>query len=121
MLMTIRKVLNFPISGAFTGGGGAGDGASATAHLLPTHKGKLPIEQIKQRMELVLHDVRSVQVDRLQYKIRATLNVNELWMLRTDLYQAISMLHNQSEAARRINSLLPCFSQWIAAKQLSPV
>ena len=130
MLITLRQVLRFPLSNALSGGTEGGhDGVSALPSTPPrtpffappAHKGKLPIEQIKQRMELVLHDAQSVQVARLRYKIRATRDVGELWMLRSDMYQVIATLHSQSEAARRINSLLPSFSQWISAKQLSAV
>jgi hypothetical protein len=119
MLMTMRKVLSFPFSSSHSGGGS--DSISPVTYQVPMQKGKLPIEHIKKRMELVLHDMKSEAVDRLQYKIRATRSVNELWMLRSDLYQVIAMLHSQSEAARRINSLLPCFSKWISSKQLTAI
>jgi hypothetical protein len=122
MLMTMRRVLSFPLSSALSGGGAGGcDSVSVSQYELPKHKGKLPVLQIKQRMERVLHDMQDVAVDRVKYKIRSTQNVNELWMLRSDMYQIIAKLHNQSEAAHRINSLLPCFSQWIATKQLSVI
>jgi hypothetical protein len=117
MLMTPRQVLRFPLSHTLSGEAGSG-GASIADNALPKHKGKLPVVQIKQRMELVLSDIKSLDVDRLLYKIRATLSVNELWMLRSDMHHVIAVVHSQSEAARRINSLLPCFSQWISTKQL---
>jgi hypothetical protein len=120
MLMTMRKVLSFPFSSTLSGGGGS-DSVSPAGGTAYGHKGKLPIAQIKQRMELVLHDVKGINAQRMLYKIRAARDVNELWMLRSDMYQVIAMAHNQSEAARRINSLLPCFSQWIGTKQLSAV
>jgi hypothetical protein len=120
MLMAMRKVLSFPVSSSHSGGGGS-DSISPVAYPMPAHKGKLPIEQIKKRMELVMHDTKSMQVDRVHYKIRATRHVSELWMLRSDMYQIIAMERGQSEAARRINSLLPCFSGWIATRQLSPI
>jgi hypothetical protein len=122
MQMTMRQVLSFPLSNALTGGGDGGSDSVSMAHYeMPKHKGKLPVVQIKQRMERLLHDIQDVTVDRVTYKIRSTHNVNELWLLRSDMYQIIAKLHSQSEAARRINSLLPCFSQWIAAKQLSAI
>jgi hypothetical protein len=119
MLMTMRRVLSFPVSSNY--GAGGGSDSVSPANNAPLHKGKLPMEQIKQRMQLALHDVTGVNADRLQFRIRSAVSVNELWMLRSDMYQVISMLHNQSEAARRINSLLTCFSQWIANKQLSVI
>jgi hypothetical protein len=122
MQMTMRRVLSFPLSNALGGAGeGGSDSVSIDHYEQPKHKGKLPIAHVKQRMELVLHDVGGIDAVRLQFKIRACRTVNELWMLRSDMYQVISMLHSQSEAARRINSLLPCFSQWIASKQLGAI
>jgi hypothetical protein len=122
MLMTMRKVLSFPFSSTHSGiGGGGSDSVSPNPDQMPVHKGKLPIDQIKKRMELALHGATGTSVGGMVYKIRSARNVSDLWMLRSDMYQVIAMEHNQSEAARRINSLLPCFSQWIAAKQLSAI
>lgn len=98
MLMLMRRVLSFP---------------------LPKHQGKLPIAQIKERMAQAMQDVDNIHAARLQYKIGATRNVNDLWMLRSDMYQLIATRHSESEAARRINNLSPSFSQWIPAKQLT--
>ncbi len=120
MLMTPRQVLSFPLSRALGGEAGSGS-ASIADDAVPKHKGKLPIEQIKQRMELVLHDVDGSAAAGMLYKIRAARSVNDLWMLRSDLYQVVAVAHNQTEAARRINSLLPSFDQWISTKQLSAI
>jgi hypothetical protein len=117
MLMTMRQVLSFPFSSTHSGGGGS-ESVSPNTDQMPMHKGKLPIDQIKKRMELALHDAKGTSVGGMLYKIRSARNVSDLWMLRSDMYQVIAMEHSQSEAARRINSLLPCFSQWITTKQL---
>jgi hypothetical protein len=122
MLMTMRRVLSFPLSSALGGDGeGGSDSASIASYEYPKVKGKLPIGQIKQRMELVLQDIKGTNVERLQYRIRATSKVNDLWILRSDLYHVISMAHSQSEAVRRINGLLPSFSEWIASTQLRSI
>jgi hypothetical protein len=118
MPMTLRKVLSVPFSSTHSGGG---DSAAPGTDPLPAHKGKLPIDQIKKRMELALHDVTGTHVDGMRYKIRSARSAHELWMLRSDMHQVIAVLHNQSEAARRINSLLPCFSQWIGPRQLTAI
>ncbi len=120
MLITMSRVLSFPFSTTHNSSGSS-DSVSHASGKVPMHKGKLPIAQIKQRMTTALHDVTGIDAERLQFKIRAARSVNDLWMLRSDAYLVISMLHNQSEAAHRINSLLPCFNQWISSKQLSPI
>ncbi len=121
MLMSLRKVMSQSFSNTYSGNGGGGNSVSPATDQAPAHKGKLPIDQIKHRMELVLHDAKGADVGRMLYKIRSARSADELWMLRSDLYQIVAMQHNQSEAARRINSLLPCFSQWIGPRQLTAI
>jgi hypothetical protein len=120
MLVALKKMFgsSFMNSGsdkaAMAAAKGKADARAAVAQALV----KMPIEQIKLRMELLLHDMKGIAVERLQYKIRSSSTVEVLWMLRSDMYQTISMQHGQSEAALRINGLLPCFNQWIAPRQM---
>jgi hypothetical protein len=107
---------------------GLSDGAAARAKAKADARAatsrlgaKMPIAQIKVHMVQALHDVTGQEIDRLQYKIQSAPTVHALWMLRTDMHQTISKLHSQSEAALRINGLLPCFSQWIAPRQMSNI
>jgi hypothetical protein len=123
MTIAMKKVFGFPFMNA-----GLSDQADARAEAKADARAtvarsvaKMPIEQIRQRMELALHDVTGIDIERLQYKIRSTRTVDGLWLLRTDMYQTISKLHSQAEAALRINQLLPCFSQWIATRQMSNI
>jgi hypothetical protein len=96
--------------------------ASARARALARETaGKMPLNAIKRQMEQVLHDITGIDIDRLLYKIRATHTVHELWMLRSDMYQTIAKQHSQTVAANRINSLIVCFSHWIAPHQLTPI
>jgi hypothetical protein len=96
--------------------------AKADARAVTSRMGaKMPITQIKAHMVQALHDVKGQEIERLQYKIQSAPTVHALWMLRTDMHQTISKLHSQAEAAMRINSLLPCFSQWIAPRQMSNI
>ncbi len=72
-------------------------------------------------MELLLHDAKGADVGRMLYKIRAARSADALWMLRSDLHQLHRHAAQPSEAARRSNDLLPCFSQWIEARQLTAI
>jgi hypothetical protein len=123
MTIVMKKIFGFPFMSA-----GLGDRADARAEAkadaratVARSSAKMPIEQIKLHMELALHDVAGIDIERLQYKIRSTRTVDGLWLLRTDMYQTISKLHSQAEAALRINQLLPCFGQWIATRQMSNI
>jgi hypothetical protein len=92
--------------------------SAAQAH---SNTDKMPMADIKQHMNKSLHDISSIEAERLRYTIRNSGNVNDLWLLRSGLYQTISKYHSQSEAALRINALLPYFKLWIPERQLSRV
>jgi hypothetical protein len=79
---------------------------------------KMSLSQIKLQVELSFQDLESSDVDRLRYKIRGAREVQDLWMLRSDVHQLISRQLSQQEAAKRINALLPCFAHWIPALSL---
>ncbi len=79
---------------------------------------KMTISQVKLNVELSFQDVDGPDAERLRYKVRATREVRELWMLRSDIHQVISRHQSQSEAVQRINALLPYFAGWMPAKSL---
>jgi hypothetical protein len=82
---------------------------------------KMTISQIKLQLELSFQDTEGSDAERLRYKIRATREVRDLWMLRSDVHQLISRQINQQEAAQRINALLPCFAGWMPKHSLAPI
>ncbi len=84
-------------------------------------RGKMPLPEIKLHMQAALSDMPGIDAERIKYKIRTARSANELWMIRSDMYQTISKLHSQSQAAVRINQLLPCFSQWLPSQQLAAI
>jgi hypothetical protein len=63
-------------------------------------------------------DVDSVPARRLSHKIMVAESVQELWLLRNDAYQLISQQTSQTEAAERINALMPTFQGWVEPRQL---
>ena len=85
----------------------------------PASPTRLPLEQIRQQMHLTLHDCSaSVGAPRMIFKINLAESPAELWQLRSDLHLYISRLHGQAEAAKRINTLLASFTDWIPPTQL---
>ena len=78
---------------------------------------RLPVEQIKLKFRTLLKDCDDRNAQRVGYRVNGATSADELWQLRSELHQCISQLHSQSEAASRINSLLPCFEGWIPARQ----
>jgi hypothetical protein len=121
MMIAMKKVFGFPFMNSGSGEDSSAKAKSEARAAIARASAKMPIDEIKLRMELALHDVKGPGIDRLQYRIRATRSADDLWLLRSDMYQAISMLHSQAEAALRINGLLACFSQWIPTRQLTRI
>ncbi len=84
----------------------------------PMPTGRTPMVEIKKRMNQCMHDMPGIEAERLRFKITAARTVPDLWLVRSDMYQTIAKLQNQSEAALRINSLLVHFAHWMPARQL---
>jgi hypothetical protein len=122
MILAMKKVfgISFTSSAEHTSGSPRSQ-TRASAPIAGSSAGKMPMLEIKQHMTHSLHDVTSIEAERLRYTIRAARNVNDLWLLRSGLYQTISRQHSQSEAALRINALLPYFKNWLPERQMSRV
>lgn len=82
---------------------------------------RMPLEQIRHQMHQTLHDCKSVDAQRIIFRINTAATPADLWLLRSDLYQCISRTRDQAEATRRINALLGTFSGWLPAAQLTPI
>ena len=59
-------------------------------------------------------EVRPPQLD-------AASTVMQLWLLRSELYQALSEQFGQAEAAARVDTLRPLFQGFLPSKQLRAV
>jgi hypothetical protein len=84
-------------------------------------RGRLPLHSVRQSLESLLHDCESTGSDRMLYKIQTARTPAELWVLRCDLHQCISRRHDQTEASRRINTLVPVFSGWVPSDKLNNI
>jgi hypothetical protein len=82
---------------------------------------RLPIEQIRHSLQTLLHDCKDMRTQRVIYQINIAQTAADLWLLRSDLHQCIAQLHNQTEAAKRINSLINVFEGWVPASQLARI
>ena len=89
-----------------------------SGHSEPAKPARLTVSQVKLTVELCFQEIEGMQADRLRIKVRLSKDVQELWMLRSDIHQLLSQHFNQSEASHRINNLLPCFVGWIPERQL---
>jgi hypothetical protein len=82
---------------------------------------RLPIEHIRHTFHKALHDCKNMGAQRLIYKINIAPTPSDLWLLRSDVHQCIAQTHSQSEAAERINALIPAFDSWLPASQLKQI
>ena len=108
MNMVIQRLFGITAAPAFS------DSGRATAS-------RLPLEQIRESLQALLHDCTDMRSQRVIYKINVAQTPSELWMLRSDLHQCISQAHTQTEAAERINSLIEVFEGWLPAAQLTRI
>jgi hypothetical protein len=82
---------------------------------------RIPLSTIKQSLETLLDDCEPVRADRVVYQIKLARTPSELWYLRYELHQCISYAHSQSEASRRLNSLMSVFAGWVAPQKLTEI
>lgn len=76
------------------------------------------LARIRRQLERSIDDCTSESAQRLRKQIDQARSPQELWLLRNDAYQLISQQHDQSVAARRINTLMHSFEGWLEPKQL---
>jgi hypothetical protein len=107
VIMSMRKAFGWPAPEPL------GDCAARAAFAI-----KMPLTEVRQRLRAVVHDCTGMDAQRIQFKVQAAMSAHELWMLRSDLYECVARHHSQTEAARRINDLLPCFDGWLPSRQL---
>ncbi len=83
--------------------------------------GRLTLSQLRESLQILLHDCQDTQSQRVIYKINIARTPAELWLLRSDLHQCISRVHNQTEAVQRINSVVEGFAGWMPSSQLTRI
>jgi hypothetical protein len=82
---------------------------------------RLPLSTLKQSLETLLDDCESTRTERVVYQIKSARTPADLWNLRCELHQCIAHAHSQSEASRRINSVVTVFTGWVPAKKLTEI
>ncbi|MDB5873444.1 MAG: hypothetical protein JWQ07_2886 [Ramlibacter sp.] len=79
--------------------------------------GKLPqlhrIEVLRERSAQVLADCTRPHADRVRVQLNKAVTAQQLWLMRSDLYQTVARQHCEAEAVRRLNELLPMFEGWL--------
>jgi hypothetical protein len=102
VIMAMKKAFGLPLPGDGAGMQGA----------------RVPVPALRERMAQALEDCDDVVSQRLALKVHTARTPQDLWMLRSDIYSCVAQKHSQTEAARRVNSLLPSFEGWLPSRQL---
>lgn len=82
---------------------------------------RVPLSTLKENLQMLLDDCETTRAQRVVYQINSARTPADLWDLRCELHQCISHVHSQSEASRRINSLVTAFTGWVPAKKLTEI
>lgn len=85
---------------------------------------QVPIAQItalRYQISSILQDCQPESRDKVMLRICSAHAPIDLWLLRIDVFGIIAQSHGQSEARKRINSLLPHFQDLLPPRLLMPI
>jgi len=71
------------------------------------------IDELRRRSLEVLTDCTRPHDERIRGWLHRATTAQQLWLLRSDIYQAIAHRHCEAEAARRVSALAPAFEGWL--------
>jgi hypothetical protein len=91
------------------------------AQKLPIGRPDAGVEAVRQQSLAVLEDCAGVECDRLRWRLHTAECAQDLWLLRGPIFQVVASQHCQSQAADRINGLLPAFQEILPPAQVSRV
>jgi hypothetical protein len=71
------------------------------------------VDELRRRSLDAIADCTRLNDERVRAQVSRAANAQQLWQLRSDIYQAVARKHCEAEAARRLNELLPAFEGWL--------
>lgn len=77
------------------------------------------IDELRRRSLEALADCMRPQDDRIRGQLARAATPQQLWLMHSDIYQAVARRHCEFEAARRINALSAAFEGWLPASALT--
>lgn len=84
-------------------------------------KNRLPMARLRQSLEKLMLDCDTTRAHCVVYQIKSARTPGELWDLRCEMHQCIAHAHDQTEASRRINTLVPVFHGWLPPGKLTQI
>jgi uncharacterized small protein (DUF1192 family) len=71
------------------------------------------IDELRQRSAKLLDDCTRPHADRIRVQLTRAATAQQIWLMRSEIYQTVARQHCEAEAARRLNDLLPMFEGWL--------
>jgi hypothetical protein len=81
----------------------------------------MDVIELRHLMLGLLADCSGVRCDRARVHLQQARSAQDLWLARSEIFQLLASEHCQSQAAERINALLPAFEGWLPPRMLAPV
>jgi hypothetical protein len=92
----------------------------------PSSEWQIPIphagvEAVRRQVLSALDDCEGLECDRLRWRLNTAESAQDLWLLRGAIFQLVASQHCQTQAADRINQLLPAFQRVLPSSLVSRV
>ena len=76
------------------------------------------VDELRRRSIEALADCTRPQAERIRCQLAMAATPQQLWLIHSDIYQAVARQHCEFEAARRLNALSEAFEGWLPASAL---
>ena len=71
------------------------------------------LDELRQRSLELIADCPRPHDQRIRMQVENAITAQQLWLVRSDIYQSIARQHCEAEAVRRVNELLSAFEGWL--------
>lgn len=71
------------------------------------------INELRQSSLNLLADCTRPHDGRIRLQLNRAATAQQIWAMRSEIYQAVARQHCEAEAARRLDELLPIFEGWL--------
>lgn len=82
---------------------------------------EVDMHEVRAAVLATLKDCGGAACERMRWRLQAAQSPQDLWLLRSEIFQMVSAQHCQAEAASRINALLPAFERYLPARMLTRI
>jgi hypothetical protein len=71
------------------------------------------VDELRRQALALVSDCRGTPCERVRERLQRARTAHDLWLARSEIFQLVASQHCQSQAAARINELLPAFEGWV--------